>query len=722
MSLTTLREQGLATPLAERHLRSISWKLYLEYLPGLSDVGVLWPEALHKERTHYQRLYDRYVTEPSRQLNPATEPDRDRPRSASPDVDLRVYNPLSLAEDSPWQLYFQDTELRSTIQKDVERTFPDQPCFARPEARTALTDILFVYCKLHPDTSYRQGMHELLAPLWKTVWEESVALAEDNPDTSTDAIEAAVFQALDANYVQHDAFALFTRVMRVARSWFEISEVATNATANLRTRNPGSAGGARSPPVSDSLRHLKINELSRATPILAKCNNVFFQLLKRVDPSLFTHLEQLEIEPQLFGIRWIRLLWGREFPFDDLHSLWTALFADDPNLGAVDWVCVAMLLRVRRTLLNGDYATCLQTLMRYPALMGPASAPAMAAPFPPFPHLPNLQLTGLAPTQFLFQQAIYLRSHFHAAAGQLVAAQNDALLGIETINEPLPPVETYVTSPSLPAHPVNSRSFPSPRTGTGAGSPVPVAREALSAGSIPPVATPTTTSRSTATTVARRASTSQSAVFDSRLGPPAAAILEQCEAWLHQLATAAPTALDTSHLDTVLPLVMETLRYTRQILQNDPAAVGRGAGSATPSQLLRHLPEHLGNLAASLGIPNQVEGSPAAAFPQTHKPVADRVTEAFERTIRAPLSSPFSTTPAGSAMASARSVPLAPAMRSHLVTKTAHKTNLPTHSASSHPAGQRTSWTRPSDPVRAKSPTSTNAKGDRIRDPLGAIF
>lgn len=45
--------------------------------------------------------------------------------------------------------------------------------------------------------------------------------------------------------------------------------------------------------------------------------------------------------------RWIRLLFGREFGFDDLLLLWDSLFAEDPALELVDMVCVAMLLRIR---------------------------------------------------------------------------------------------------------------------------------------------------------------------------------------------------------------------------------------------------------------------------------------------------------------------------------------------------------------------------------------
>jgi TBC1 domain family protein 5 len=52
-------------------------------------------------------------------------------------------------------------------------------------------------------------------------------------------------------------------------------------------------------------------------------------------------------EPWLtFYRRWIRLLFGREFGFDDVLSMWDAIFADDPSLEIVDLICLNMLLRL----------------------------------------------------------------------------------------------------------------------------------------------------------------------------------------------------------------------------------------------------------------------------------------------------------------------------------------------------------------------------------------
>lgn len=48
-----------------------------------------------------------------------------------------------------------------------------------------------------------------------------------------------------------------------------------------------------------------------------------------------------------FLSRWIRLLFGREFPMDDVLVLWDALFADGPMLNLVDYIYISMLEAIR---------------------------------------------------------------------------------------------------------------------------------------------------------------------------------------------------------------------------------------------------------------------------------------------------------------------------------------------------------------------------------------
>ena len=52
---------------------------------------------------------------------------------------------------------------------DERRSFPDISYFRLSATHDTMTDILFIFAKLTPEVGYRQGMHELLAPILWTV-------------------------------------------------------------------------------------------------------------------------------------------------------------------------------------------------------------------------------------------------------------------------------------------------------------------------------------------------------------------------------------------------------------------------------------------------------------------------------------------------------------------------------------------------------------------------
>uniref|UniRef100_A0A8K9UEG2 TBC1 domain family, member 5 n=1 Tax=Oncorhynchus mykiss TaxID=8022 RepID=A0A8K9UEG2_ONCMY len=74
------------------------------------------------------------------------------------------------------------------------------------------------------------------------------------------------------------------------------------------------------------------------------------------------------IKQDVMRTRWVRLLFGREFPLQDLLVVWDALFADSITLDLVDYVFVAMLLYIRDALIASNFQTCLGLLMHYPPI------------------------------------------------------------------------------------------------------------------------------------------------------------------------------------------------------------------------------------------------------------------------------------------------------------------------------------------------------------------
>ena len=51
----------------------------------------------------------------------------------------------------------------------------------------------------------------------------------------------------------------------------------------------------------------------------------------------------LDIPPQIYGLRWIRVLFAREFTLPNTFKVWDAIFADSSTLRLTDYIFVAML-------------------------------------------------------------------------------------------------------------------------------------------------------------------------------------------------------------------------------------------------------------------------------------------------------------------------------------------------------------------------------------------
>ncbi|KAF9355541.1 hypothetical protein BGX26_006417 [Mortierella sp. AD094] len=382
LNLESLKARAISqhSNLGRDGIRSVCWKVYLSCLPSL-EIST-WPFAMTKERESYVGLRKKYI--------------RAIGSDEGPEPDLEVNNPLSLAEDSPWQQFFVDSELRKIIKQDVDRTLPDNDYFRSEKVQEQLNDILFIYCKINHDVSYRQGMHELVAHILWVVSSESLDVNSEPGITSYSSLEV-MKTVLDSNYIEHDTFALFSSLMSRAKPWYEFSDeggASRRLKPNMNSHTqPFGRSEAPEPPAG------------KQTPVIEWSMKIF-RYLERVDNELFVHLKSLEIQPQLFGIRWFRLLFGREFPMDDVLSLWDGIFAKDPSLNICIFIGLALLLRIRDDLLQEDFAGCLHKLMRYPPVKD---------------------------VQLFISQALSLQRMPNAAGGQEIIRQNYTLAG-----KPLP--------------------------------------------------------------------------------------------------------------------------------------------------------------------------------------------------------------------------------------------------------------------------------------------
>lgn len=228
---------------------------------------------------------------------------RDRHLRNKPD---EAFDPLS--ETESWQSYYKDQGLRNEIEQDCQRIFPEEEWFQGSQQQTFIRECLFIWSKDNPGISYRQGMHELAGIV---TW----VILHDSAFCDTHGLA--------------DIYALFSTVMQHAKHFY------TSASSD--------------------------------TPdIILLSRRIQHEILPVVDHDLAEKLSHLGIEPQLYCMKWLRLLFSREFSFQGTLVLWDALFAADPSLSLVDYLCCAFLIRIRQQIIEGDYNVALTTLLRYP--------------------------------------------------------------------------------------------------------------------------------------------------------------------------------------------------------------------------------------------------------------------------------------------------------------------------------------------------------------------
>lgn len=140
---------------------------------------------------------------------------------------------------------------------------PDNVYFRQPATQNMMLDVLFVWCKMHPDIGYRQGMHEILAPLLWVVERDAIEATGAGAGTT----DRTLADMLDSRYIEHDTHTLFSIIMQTAKSFYAPAETGS---------------------------------ISKDTPMLARSSRIFEKYLPKTDPELFAHLTKLEIVPQIF--------------------------------------------------------------------------------------------------------------------------------------------------------------------------------------------------------------------------------------------------------------------------------------------------------------------------------------------------------------------------------------------------------------------------------------
>ncbi|KAH0867053.1 hypothetical protein HID58_074075 [Brassica napus] len=105
---------------------------------------------------------------------------------------------------STWGQFFRNAELEKTLDQDLSRLYPEHWCyFQAPGCQGMVRRILLLWCLKHPEYGYRQGMHELFAPLLYVLHVDIMRLSQvrkDYEDYFTDRFDSLSFEEKDISY------------------------------------------------------------------------------------------------------------------------------------------------------------------------------------------------------------------------------------------------------------------------------------------------------------------------------------------------------------------------------------------------------------------------------------------------------------------------------------------------------------------------------------------
>jgi hypothetical protein len=200
-------------------------------------------------------------------------------------------------------------------------------------------------------------MHEVAAMVFDVARAGRGGRASTSSTPVVELSDEQIASASEENvaFIEHDAYGMFEAFMG------DVDGDRANAGDGKRLRLATYYEDASTPssPINAAFRRIE-------------------KALTYIDAALAQKLAALEVEPQLYLLRWLRLGFGREFHHEDVMSLWDAFMdaiANGSRGGAEDFssrdvyegVAVSVLLSMRDDILSmDDFGSVMSRLQRVP--------------------------------------------------------------------------------------------------------------------------------------------------------------------------------------------------------------------------------------------------------------------------------------------------------------------------------------------------------------------
>ena len=344
-----LKKYAIEAQLTKVSLRPMAWKIFLGVLPNSSSLRD-WVEIISNQREEYKKKLKKYSK-----------------------IKKFVGDPLGGGKkkkkaEGP----VEDTDLKDLINKDLDRTHQEMDIFLQNKIKNILANVLYIWSKENSEVSYRQGMNELLAIIFIVFYPFYFTCNRKPKNTKENIVDFLKDINLykddlyiffhDEDEIQSDLFYTFEALMKKGMTNLFDPHI-------LQKAEPGYKLYEIFPQMwKDDSNENNPTYVYRRSSLLIK------EKLKSLDNDLYTHFKKIDLNCESFLQRYLRCIFCREFNLDDVYIIWDLIFYDNYmnrknqkyDFIYMEYICIAMIFKIRDTLKDADQNECFSILFKYP--------------------------------------------------------------------------------------------------------------------------------------------------------------------------------------------------------------------------------------------------------------------------------------------------------------------------------------------------------------------
>ena len=348
-----IKKFAIEGELNKEMLRPIAWKIFLGVLPNTTSLRE-WVEIISNQREEFKKKIKKFCK-----------------------IKKFIGDPLgggTKKKKAQADTSYEDNDLKNLINIDLDRTHQEIDLFLQNKIKNILANVLYIWSKENQDVSYRQGMNELLAILYLVFYPFYFPCTRKPKTTKNDIIdflkdielykEDIYIYFHDEDEIQSDLFFTFEALMKKGMSNLFNPLI-------LQKDDIGYKMYEIFPQMwkDDS-------DQDKPTYVYRRCSLLIKEKLKSLDNDLYSHFKRIDLNCGVFLQRWLRCIFCREFKLEDVYIIWDIIFYNDYinentekySFIFMEYICIAMIFKIRDTLKDADQNECLSTLFKYPEI------------------------------------------------------------------------------------------------------------------------------------------------------------------------------------------------------------------------------------------------------------------------------------------------------------------------------------------------------------------